>query len=318
MTFFVALSICAVNLFVLISGYFLSGSNKRDFIKPIELLTQLVIFGLGFFLVSKVTGGALSAQASELPALDHFLSFFTPEYWFVFVYAALYLISPFINIVWNHLDEKGRRLFLYLSIGLFSIYPIMIEIMKYWSGRTFAGTSTIGIEGSQAGYTIVNFVLMYLLGCAIRDSKREYKTSKLLGFLCLDIALITGWTYFDMLISGKGIFETKALNYENPLVIMEAVLIFLIFKNIKMKENPVINRLAKAAFSVYLTHIQLIKFFRIEIFANGNPMLLIFHMLMTAALIYLISFIIFSVYDFITRPLFALIRKKWKDRTFSL
>ncbi|MBR1833107.1 MAG: hypothetical protein IJ784_11860 [Ruminiclostridium sp.] len=41
MTFFETVFICAVNLYVLISGYFMRNSTKRDLIKPIELLAQL-------------------------------------------------------------------------------------------------------------------------------------------------------------------------------------------------------------------------------------------------------------------------------------
>ncbi len=311
MVFTEVISICAVNLFVLISGYFLSSSGKRDLLKPIELIVQLLVIGTVFFLIIEIIGG-------KGFSLDGFLKYFTSTYWFVFVYAALYLISPFINICWKNLDEKGRRLLMLLSLGLFSVYPIIVDILEYFSGRSLQGIGTIGIEGSQGGYTIVNFILMYLIGCYLRDSKRVYTSSKLLAFLIIDIAVLMGWTCTDALITGKSIFETPALNYENPLVILEAVLLFLIFKNMKIKNNAVINALAKAAFSVYLIHKHLLGFFNIEKFASGSPVILILHILGTAIAIYFASFVIFKIYDLITCTLFNAVRKKWLGRIYNV
>ena len=38
--------ICAVNLFMIISAYFMASSNKRDLWKTIQLLAQLIIFSV--------------------------------------------------------------------------------------------------------------------------------------------------------------------------------------------------------------------------------------------------------------------------------
>ena len=51
MTVFEASFICAVNLFVLISGYFMKNSKKRDLLKPVELLAQLLFFELLFYII---------------------------------------------------------------------------------------------------------------------------------------------------------------------------------------------------------------------------------------------------------------------------
>ena len=312
MAFLEVISICAVNLFVLISGYFLRNVSERDLLKPVELVFQVVLFGLIFYVIKEVPKG-------EGFLLDNFLKYFISSYWFVFVYTALYLISPFINIVWNNLDAKGRKLLLAITLIIFSAYPVTLEYMSYLSGRSFSAISTVGAEGSQAGYTIVNFVLMYLLGCALRDFNGKYSKGRLLLFLAADIAALLGWTYFDMFLTGKDIFESVALNYDNPLVILEAVLIFMLFKDLKMGENKVINALARASFSVYLTHIGLLDYFGVETFAQNGPVVLFFHEIATAAIIYLVSYVIYRIYSFVVLPLFSYIGKSWnKGRKYTV
>ncbi len=351
MLFFEVISICAVNLFVLISGYFLRSSGKRSLLKPIELIAELIILGLVFYVIYEIPKG-------EGFSLDTFLSYFTPSYWFVFVYAALYLISPYINIVWDHLKEDGRKMLLALTFVLFSLYPMLIDLLKYWTGRTFNGASTIGIEGSQGGYTIVNFVLMYLIGCYLRDYSGEAQgrvderstwagavkkgntgankgssgagamtgrkfrfigTPRLLLFLLIDVLVLFLWTVIEARITGKEIFMTAFWNYENPLVIIEAVLMFLIFRNMKIRESKIINSLAKASFSVYLIHIQLLKYCSIDTFANSSVIVLILHMILSAILIYGASYVIFCIYSLITKPLLGLIDEKWKKgKTYSV
>ena len=45
--------ICAVNIYVLISGYFMKDSMKRNLMKPVKLLLQFLIFESIFFVVNE-------------------------------------------------------------------------------------------------------------------------------------------------------------------------------------------------------------------------------------------------------------------------
>lgn len=59
--------------------------------------------------------------------------------------------------------EKEKRIIVLLGV-LFLVYPMLVDLLKEISGNSFNGLSTIGAFGSQQGYTIVNFVVMYLIG----------------------------------------------------------------------------------------------------------------------------------------------------------
>lgn len=314
LTFFESLSICAVNLYVLISGYFMRDSMKRDFLKPVELIAQLIIIELAFCLIKELPKGS---------GLDFetVLEYFTPSYWFIFVYIALYLISPYINLVWSHLNDSGKKNLLLILTGLFSVYAVIVDIVQYYYQNDIYGASTIGIFGSQSGYTIVNFVLVYLIGCYLKDCEEKGKktgTGKLVLLLALTVAAIFGLTFLDKSITGRAIFDTTAYNYEHPLVIIEAVLVFLIFRNINIGSSKVINKLAVASFPAYLIHMNLLEYCGVEQFVQENAALLTAHILGCTIIMYLISFGIFLIYDLVTKPLFAVIAKHWKKRTYSV
>ncbi len=300
--------ICAVNLFVMISGYFLRSSQKRDLLKPLSVLTQTVCVGLLVYFAG-LTARGLGFE------LDTFLSLFT-VYWFVFVYVALYIISPYLNDIWDVLSDNGKKTMLALGLAVFSVYPIILDIVSYWSGRKFGSLSSIGIDGAASGYTIINFVLMYYLGCYVRDEKKERKSTSLLIFLILDIALIMAWIYADHLISGKDIFATTAINYENPLVILEAVLVFMLFKNMQIKTNRVINELAGASFFVYLTHLIFLNFAHVENFVNKSVPVLILHVLATGIITYVAVYVLYKIYSLITRPISKGVSSAWKKFRF--
>lgn len=314
MTFFESLSICAVNLYVLISGYFMRNSMKRDFLKPIGLLTQFVVFELAFCLIKELPKG----NGLDFSTV---LGYFKESYWFVFVYIALYLVSPYINFVWAHLSGSGKKTLLMILIGLFSVYAIIPDIIQYYYGESIYGVSPISLYGSQEGYTIVNFVLMYLIGCYLKDREESGKktgTGKLVLWLMLTVTAIFGLTFLEKSITHRGIFATTAYNYENPLVILEAVLVFLIFRNINTGSNKVINKLAVASFPAYLIHMNLLEYCGIDRFVKENAALLTAHILGCTIIMYLISFVLCMIYDLATKPLFAVIAKHWKNRTYSV
>lgn len=324
MVFFEAIFICVVNLFILISGYFMKGSSKIDILKPVQLFLMYLVFELLAYLIKELSKG-------EPFSLSSFEDYFTPSYWFIFVYIALYILSPYINLMWSHLNRKKQKLLLIILIALFSLYPIACEIItkaskSYLLGAEpipsyvlIKGISPIGLCGSGGGYSIVIFILMYLIGCYLRDIEeggKKYKSGLLVILLIINVALIIYWTYLELFFIGESIDSTTAWYYDSPLVISEAVLIFLLFKNMSIKKNKVINILAAASFPTYLIHINLLEYFHIPEFAQENTLIFILHIIGSSIAMYLISFAVYELYNLITKPLFKAVSKKWQKRRF--
>ena len=91
--------ICAVNLFMLISGYFMINSMKRSLWKPIELFVQVIIFSLGLYVLKII----VNADDFSVKSL---VGRFIPSNYFVVLYCTVYIISPYINKLMLSLDKK--------------------------------------------------------------------------------------------------------------------------------------------------------------------------------------------------------------------
>lgn len=101
--FFVeAISVCAVDVFVLISGYFLYQKRYIDLIKPIKIISEVLIFQVAFYFL------AVLLKFKEFSLSETLEMMILPENWYVVLYVALLLISPYINLLLNRLIKMGR------------------------------------------------------------------------------------------------------------------------------------------------------------------------------------------------------------------
>ena len=118
--------ICAVNVYVLISGYFMRKSMKRDLLKPLELIVQLIVYEFSFCIIKTLAKG-------KRITFDVIVSYFTPSYWFIFVYIAMYLISPYLSLVWDKLSPKAKKILLILKKKLNHIFIFISQIFNKFS-----------------------------------------------------------------------------------------------------------------------------------------------------------------------------------------
>ena len=274
------LNACAVDLFVIITGYFLSQTNKRTLGRAFSLLFQLSAYRVVYTLVKS------ALYHSTITAKSLFLAIL-PANWFVVLYCVLYVISPFLNRAW-HTARKGPVIWGLLA--LFSLWPTAVDTLKQLTGAGLDTLSTIGMYGSQRGYTIVNFVMCYLIGAWIHEFRydRDKKTERKLWFLLLvSYVLSYLWSRWDI---------STAFAYCNPLIILRAALIFMLFLKINIGSSPFINELSSCAFSVYIIHYWLFPFFQIEKYVKSGFWVMTVHIFVTIVAIIVISFIIDKIY----------------------
>lgn len=288
------LFVCAVNLFVLITGYFSCATNSRRAIKPLELLVQVMLLGAAKYLASAVLSGSFS--------LGSLVGAMIPNNYFVFLYVTLYLVSPYINVLLDRLSERQFGWLVILSLLLFSLWPTVLDLVCAVTAHSFTGMYTTNTGGSQMGYSIINFVLMYLLGAYLRrfEGKLQWKTWQLaLAELACLVALFV-WQRVD---------AQTARSYANPLVIAKAVVVFCMFLRVRL-QSGLVNILAKGAFTCFLLHDALLPFIGIPRAVDANPVVMVGHILVTVPVIFLISWAVWKVYDLVTAPVFRWLGKK--------
>lgn len=165
---------------------------------------------------------------------------------FVILFVVLYFISPYLNLLFEHLSKKDLERCIVILLLLFSVYPTIFEntCTRFLHQVPVYGMGTVAAEGSIFGYTIVNFCVMYIIGGYLRKYPVNISAIKSLG-----LYILCGIAIFFM-----GYAELAYTSYANIFVILESVFLFLTFSNIKMKNNRIINSLSKSAFGVYLLH----------------------------------------------------------------
>ena len=301
------LFICAVNLFVLISGYFLSGTAKRRAVKVLELVIQVMVIGVGKYLATCLIGGTGISLQSLVGAV-------IPNNYFVTLYITLYLLSPYMNIALEKLTDRQYGVLVGMCVLLFSVWPTILDTVAAATGYMFNGLYTIGSGGSQSGYSLVNFAMMYLIGGYLRrigtDGLRRIK-----GWVCLVLLVVCAALLFIWQMG----YAAIARAYCNPLVVGEAVLMFILFSRLSIRSKQV-NALAECAFTCFLLHDLFLWYIGIEKVVIGSVFVMLAHMVVSVLLIFLASWCVWKVYDWVTAPAFRWIGKKLTvlDRMISV
>lgn len=141
---------CSVNSFVLISGYF---GIKFKLPRLLDICNKAWFYSVLGLIISIWMG--VHAFAPRTDFLD-FFPVLSRRYWFITVYVVLYLLSPFINGFVDSLSKDKLFKFLALGGGLFYLWP------------TLCWATNAPQLIPDAGYGIVNFVYLYILGRYIR------------------------------------------------------------------------------------------------------------------------------------------------------
>ncbi len=284
-------AICAVNLFMLITGYFSVTTQKRDLAKALYLVLQVSVFRVAYVLVAGLLSGSLAIR-SLIGAL-------LPVNYFVILYVAVYLLSPYLNLALQKLTDRGRLKLLLLALALLSVWPTLVELAQDVLHVELAGLSTIGLDGSGSGYTLTNFLLMYLVGAVLRLNCIRWRKGIAGAVLLSCVILLTLWC---KLLPGT------AWMYCNPLVILQTMAAFLLVQNLSFTSKAV-NQLASATFTCYLVHTYFLPLVDVRKAVQGSPVLLVGILLATSVGIYLISWVCSVVYSVVEKPVRALLAR---------
>lgn len=230
-----------VNIFLLISGFFLVGSVFK-MKKVINLWLQVATYSIGFYLLF-----ALITRNPEMFTIRAFSAAFFPitfnSYWFMTTYFLLYLLSPYINILIEHMTKK-QFIQLLIILGVFlSIMPTISNIISRY------GTSEVGLW----------FILMYLVAAFIRKYPENFTKSATYYFFIsfflfiLSIGIFIGATIYNNSAESP-ISKEFIIGLYNPPFVLLAIFLFLAFRNLNTFYNYWINVFGGATLGVYLIH----------------------------------------------------------------
>lgn len=88
-----------------------------------------------------------------------------PNNYYFTRYSVLYLISPLINLCFKDKDVNRVNQVVVGLLVLFPVIPTGVAAMEDFTGIAFSELNTVG---GNVGYTITNFVVMYIVGLNVR------------------------------------------------------------------------------------------------------------------------------------------------------
>lgn len=216
--------ICAVNVFILISGYFGIKTSKKKFV---FLILTLLFYAIVFEAIPDLISGNYRSIIIDLLFLSH------SQYWFVICYLMLMLFTPMLNMMFEKADRKYVNSFI---IGLLIISCYLGFLWQH--------------SANTSGYTLLQFILMYSIGRWIRMNNFSLKGywSAIIYIVCSMLCGISIWMLWRL---GRPDLGWRCTYYNNPLIIGSALGLFLFVKNIRF-HSKLINKIAKSAFGIYL------------------------------------------------------------------
>lgn len=233
----------AVTLFILISGYVVYFNREKYSIKknikkiliPIIMLTPLlfVVNILVYGLSINTAVGFLSEMITFTGVYHHM--------WYVAVYLFIILITPMLINGIERYSKKNYTILLiimYILIGITELINIVGQINCFQ-----------GMFSNQ----IIFFIAIFLTGYYI--NKYNVRMKKIINFILYIILFYVRYKIFLHYnpINAPLNFTIIANNF-NILNILCAILIFLFFKELKTKENKIINHIAKLTYGAYIIH----------------------------------------------------------------
>ncbi len=227
-----------VNVFVLISGYFLINTSKVKSSKVIKLWLQLLTYSVAIYIVFVIMG--LTDFSIRVLIKSCFPVTFG-GWWFASCYFVLYLISPFINKFLVTLDKKTYQRLLVLVFVMWCLIP----------------TATCQLFESN---NLLWFIYLYAIAGYIRlwhdTSKVPAFTYHVLtiGMVILTFSLIAVLDWLSLKSSFFVMYVTNLYEMQQFFILFISVCMFLGFKGLNIKYSKAINVVSTATFGIFLIH----------------------------------------------------------------
>lgn len=241
-----SLCIVAVNVYMLISGYFLCESSFK-FSRLINLYLQIWVYSFAVGMIGAFTG---IMEKTEMD-IHFFLTLIFPvnmeHYWFLTAYLFLYVLLPLLTFAVKRMTKQQMQVAVALLVFAFSISKSVLPLR---------------MEMDTKGYHCLWYLTVFLVAAYIRRfgiSLQKKKWTSLFVYL-VSVALIFGCTMgLRAFYLKTGSFDRMlgmCMEYNHILVLIASVGLFCFFGNLKVGGGfeRVICRIAPYTLGVYLLH----------------------------------------------------------------
>lgn len=271
-----------VNIFILISGYFLVSSEFK-----LQKLFKILLQVFFYSIISIVIFYGLNIKPFDIKiAIKSIFPTTYGLYWFASSYIILYLLTPFLNVFLKKLDKTNFLQLICLLIILWSVIPTFL--------------------GRGPGFSDLSwFITLYFIAAYIKlyphkflDNLRRNSVVSLVSYFTILLSVV--------ILELIGQKYSAFLNYStyfsqmNMLpVLVCSVTLFLLFNNIYIKQSKFLNKIAASTFGIYLIHDNFLirQFIWNDIYSNKlffESKFFYLHAIIKISIIFIVCFIIES------------------------
>lgn len=315
-----ALAIGSLNVYMLLSGYFLiEGSFKVK--RLLQLFLQVLFYSITIGLTPAAFGYLPEEGFSIYYLATLCLPVSTNHYWFMTAYFFMYLFMPLMALGVKKLTKKQFQIVLSLLIFVVCIVksvvpiPLSTDMQGYdciWYMCVFLVAAYIRLYGVPFFQNVWRSLLVYLASAA--------------GIFALTLAL-----RFLYLRTGKlSNMLTVSYNYNHILTLLASAAFFCLFCHIKIKDGAFsrfVCQIAPYTLGVYLWHEHIAIRYEWQEWlyvALGKPngsIMLVLYTLLAAVLVFIIGILLDMLRSLLFRGLHLLLShigayqslQKWLD-----
>lgn len=279
-------SIVAVNVYMLISGYFLVGSGFKCK-RLVQLFCQVLFYSILIPLLLLATGILAPSQITIYKLLQYCLPAQMEHYWFVSAYVLMYLFSPILSTAVKNMKQRQHRAVLFLLLLILSVNKSVLPVR---------------LEMDQLGYDAIWFLFVFLVASYIRLYGIGFfdKAAKgVIGYLGGCIGIFGIALLIRMLCLGTGLlgdFVGATYHYNHILNLFAAISLFYAFYHCKIPEGRIhtlIVTVAPYTFGVYLLHeqIEVRNLWPLWLGASiqGNPLFFVAKAILSVGIVFLLG-----------------------------
>ena len=226
-----------INCFLMITGYYMCTSriSLRKFIK---LLMQIYFYNISIYFILLITGYETFTIKSILKPLLPIWGFNEN---FVSCFMAFWLTIPFLSILVRNMNKRQHELLLFLLLGCYTLLGSIPSFDVRFNYITW-------------------FCILFLLASYIRlYPRRIYEKKKLWGWLLL-VSMVLAMSSVVVLLNimgNEGTYKLRCFfvsDCNKIFAVTIAVSSFMLFKNLKIPQNKLINAIGGSTFGVLLIH----------------------------------------------------------------
>ncbi|MBQ8165433.1 MAG: acyltransferase [Lachnospiraceae bacterium] len=249
------LFIPAVDIFVLISGYFMVKMRfniKKAYKRVFKIYAVILFYSVVLSLLSLLLGPEFHSINGNKDSLAIIIARMvlpiTSQTWyFLSHYIVMCLLAPFVNIILQNIKKNDYHVLLVVTTFLMSIWFMMAHMRFLDKVVTISFFSDI-----KKGMSVFSFLYLYIIGGYIwlHTEKNDKPNIKYILFALG--CLITNGLLFTVLEKTLELNDV-VLYYSNPFVILMAVMLLMYFKDLHF-HSKIINALASTTIGVYAIH----------------------------------------------------------------